>query len=676
MPSSAAACAASIAGAGAGAAAAPRSSPPPSPPRPPPRRSSMPSGFRLAAGSYARESHGHPIYCVAWSTDLHRESDRQRSAAAEAEAEQQLREGAESAAVATEASKDEATDEAKSGGPEECSAASSAKAAAEHAADPKSPPPSPATRPSPPPLLRCLATCGGRNVTLYETEASAAANGEQTPSSSSNGKGAGLSLRQAYVDPDDGELFYTCAFGGRGLGSACGYGRTADLVEDGRGRTIVLHAESSAEEGDDEEDDGDGETSAADSKLGSASASKKRRRDAGGDASSGSPGAKFGEGVSASVEADRRRHRALFRSLTDLSGYDGPQLLCAAGQRGVVKVIDTVRRFLLLTLSGHGDEIYDMKFSPADEWLLLTASKDESLRLWNVQTGTCVAIFAGHEGHRDAVLSVGWHPLGRKFASAGMDTTVKLWSLDGGEVKGALEESRTVGVRRRTAPRGWEERAKGNEEEKKEDGDFAIGKRGKKTGKRSRVFKTVYEQMPYFSTNKVHTDYVDCVQFVGDLVLSKSITDRIVLWKPDLSSSGRCPNDAPASSSANGGSSNGKIANGTSNANAASSATTHHQRSKLRNNVIPLREFTLNKCDVWFVRFQTDSPDCRCLAVGNNVGEVKVWDVGSPNPNRKYFANLTHGQCTSTVRMASFSPDGRSIVATCEDSTVWKWDAV
>jgi len=68
-----------------------------------------------------------------------------------------------------------------------------------------------------------------------------------------------------------------------------------------------------------------------------------------------------------------------------------------AGQRGIVKVIDTVHRTLLLTLSRHGDEIYDMKFSPVDEWLLITASKDESLRLWSVETETCVAIFAGHE---------------------------------------------------------------------------------------------------------------------------------------------------------------------------------------------------------------------------------------------------------------------------------------
>ena len=48
-----------------------------------------------------------------------------------------------------------------------------------------------------------------------------------------------------------------------------------------------------------------------------------------------------------------------------------------------------------MTLSGHGDEIYDICFSPANPWLLLSSSKDASLRLWNVQTAVCVGIFAG-----------------------------------------------------------------------------------------------------------------------------------------------------------------------------------------------------------------------------------------------------------------------------------------
>ena len=532
--------------------------------------------------------HGHPIYCASWSTDLYLE-----------EAERYGR-----------------TSNRKGGG--------------NGGAGAEAPPPA-----RPPPVLRCFATCGGQHVTLFEAEATGIAGVSGGPSSRGSaapagGGGGGLTLRQAYRDPDDGEQFYTCAFGGRGLGGPFGYGRKADLVEDGRGRSIVLHAESGPGWGDEEEDDDGGKGDDASTKKdeGRTNTSMKRRRSHG-----------YGDGGCPPPDKELKleRQRRGFRALADLSQNDGPQLLAAAGKRGIIKVIDTVRRALLLTLSGHGDEIYDIKFSPTDEWLLVSASKDESLRLWNVRTATCVAIFAGHEGHRDAALSVGWHPLGKKIASAGMDTTIKLWDLDGGEVREAIERSWEVKVRRKTLL-GGPELGSGR------DGSLTTADMGKD---RNRPFKTVYEQMPYFSTNKVHTDYVDCVQFVGDLVLSKSISDTIVLWKPDLSARQH----------------GGKQHNAS------------HHRSRLHSDILVLREFVLNKCDVWFVRFATD-PNCRMLAVGNNAGEVKVWDVSSPNPTRKHFANLTHPGCSGTVRMVSFSPDGRSLVATCDDSTIWKWDAV
>jgi polycomb protein EED len=308
--------------------------------------------------------------------------------------------------------------------------------------------------------------------------------------------------------------------------------------------------------------------------------------------------------------------RKLFQAMTDMQTFDGPQLLCVAGIRGVIKVIDTVHQMLSMTLSGHGKDIYDLKFSPTDEWLLLSASKDESIRLWNVQKATCVAIFAGHEGHRDSVLAVGWHPWGDRFASAGMDTTVKLWGTgEGTAVHHALQASNSVQART------WD--ASSN------------------SGPAAATFRTMYEQMPYFSTNKVHTDYVDCVRFVGDLVLSKSISDTVVLWKPEFTRTLRHGTSKPT-----------------------------HQR--LPNEVIALREFTIDKCDVWFIRFDTNI-DSRMLAVGNTVGEIKVWEIDD-NPTKKCFANLVQQCCASTVRMVAFSPDSKCLIAACEDATLWKWD--
>lgn len=96
----------------------------------------------------------------------------------------------------------------------------------------------------------------------------------------------------------------------------------------------------------------------------------------------------------------------------------GEPLLAVGGVRGVVKVINASRQEVARTLVGHGAMINDVKWHPITPSMLLTASKDESIRLWNVATNTCVAVFAGEAGHRDDVLSVSIHPIGNCFASA------------------------------------------------------------------------------------------------------------------------------------------------------------------------------------------------------------------------------------------------------------------
>lgn len=73
--------------------------------------------------------------------------------------------------------------------------------------------------------------------------------------------------------------------------------------------------------------------------------------------------------------------------------------------------------------------INDIKFHPLLPHLLLTCSKDYSIRLWNSKNSSNIAIFAGINGHRDEVLSIDISADGKKFISGGIDHNIMIWSL-------------------------------------------------------------------------------------------------------------------------------------------------------------------------------------------------------------------------------------------------------
>ena len=109
-----------------------------------------------------------------------------------------------------------------------------------------------------------------------------------------------------------------------------------------------------------------------------------------------------------------------------ISGYP---ILYTGGLRGVIKGANCITNNVDVLLRGHGNSINDMKVHPIDDRLLFSASKDESIRLWNILTSKCIAIFAGEHGHRLDVLTIDIHPLGNCFVSAGMDTAIRIWNL-------------------------------------------------------------------------------------------------------------------------------------------------------------------------------------------------------------------------------------------------------
>jgi WD40 repeat protein len=85
----------------------------------------------------------------------------------------------------------------------------------------------------------------------------------------------------------------------------------------------------------------------------------------------------------------------------------------------------------LAPLVGHQRGVLGCAWSP-DGMRIVSASGDHTLRIWEANSGKCLAVLAGHQNR---VMGCAWSPDGERIVSASSDGTVRLWdAATGAEV--------------------------------------------------------------------------------------------------------------------------------------------------------------------------------------------------------------------------------------------------
>lgn len=99
------------------------------------------------------------------------------------------------------------------------------------------------------------------------------------------------------------------------------------------------------------------------------------------------------------------------------------KLLVSGSRDQTIKVWQLETGELIRTLKGHRDSIHAIALSP-DEQIIASGSADQTIKLWHLQTGELLGTFTGHA---NTVTALAFTASGEMLVSGSLDKTIKIW---------------------------------------------------------------------------------------------------------------------------------------------------------------------------------------------------------------------------------------------------------
>ena len=272
---------------------------------------------------------------------------------------------------------------------------------------------------------------------------------------------------------------------------------------------------------------------------------------------------------------------------------DGKRII-SGSYDNTLKLWDVDSGNCLMTLSGHRLQVTAASFSP-DGKRIISASFDKTIKIWDVDSGNCIKTLSGHTR---SVRAASFRPDGKRIISASSDKTLKLWDADSGNCLKTLS------------------------------GHFA------------KVFSASFS-------------------FDGQRIISASFDKTVKIWDAET---GQCIMTLSGHGE--------RIFSASFNSNGQRIISASYDSTiKLWDAVSGNCQMTLSGHTHW-ANAAAFSPDGTRIISASYDSTIKLWDALSGN------CLMTLYEHRHVVTAAVFSPDGKRIISAFTDNTIKIWDAL